>query len=408
MRLALGLLLLCSVLFLIAFVVLSPAASDNSAVVLADQHFALDLYAQLDREQPGKNLFFSPSSVSLALAMTAAGARGETETEMTKVLHFDGGPAKAHAYYRQLLEQWNKSGQQRPYELRVANRLWAQRGYAIRSEFLTLTRRQYDAPMQLLDFAESEAARREINEWVEDRTNGKIKELLSPQDIDKWTRLVLTNAIYFKGKWAKQFNKTVTYDRDFTISAEQKVKVPLMQQTAAFGYVEEETFQALEMPYEGNELSMVVLLPRKTDGLPELEKSLSLDLVQSILAKLKTQKVITYIPRFKMTAGFELGSTLKAMGMKRAFSPDDADFTGIREEKGLYISRVIHKAFVEVNEEGTEAAAATAVLMKTGSAPGDRGPVLPEFRADHPFVFLIRDMKSGEILFLGRLVNPAG
>jgi serpin B len=323
-------------------------------------------------------------------------------------LHFDRGPAEAHAHYRQLLQRWNASGKERPYELRVANRLWGQRGEAIRPEFLKLTREQYDAPMELLDFAESEAARRKINGWVEDRTDGRIKELLSSQDINNFTRLVLTNAVYFKGKWARQFNAHCTHDEDFTISAKRKVKVPLMQQTAAFGYVEEDTFQAMEMSYEGNELSMVVLLPKKPDGLPQLEKSLSLDIVKSILSKLTTQKVSAYIPRFKMEAAFSLGPTLQAMGMKGAFSEDDADFTGIREEKGLYVSLVIHKAFVEVNEEGTEAAAATAVVMKTSDEPRDeRAPAIPEFRADHPFLFLIRDTKSGEILFMGRVVNPA-
>ena len=377
--------------------------SDNAAIVQGDNQFAVDLYAQLDREQPGKNLFFSPTSISLALAMTAAGARGSTQSEMAKVLHLDANLAQAHAHYHQLLKQWNAAGEKRPYQLRVANRLWGQKGYPIRPEFLTLTHQQYGAEMLLVDFAQAKAASGEINHWVEEQTNGKIKGLIPPGSLDASTRLVLTNAVYFKGDWVQQFDKKSTREEDFAVSAQRKVKVPLMQLKSKMGYVEEETFQVLEMPYAGRELSMVVLLPKEVDGLPKLEKAITVDKLASLMSKLRTVEIVTYMPKFKLETSFGLNSTLETMGMKRAFSRE-ADFSGIGSTDALYISAVIHKAYVDVNEEGTEAAAATGVVMR---AMAVRLPKpIPVFRADHPFLFLIRDTKAGSILFMGRLTNP--
>ena len=377
--------------------------SDNAAIVRGDNQFAVDLYAQLDREQPGKNLFFSPTSISLALAMTAAGARGPTQAEMAKVLHLDADLAQAHAHYHQLLEQWNAVGEKRAYQLRVANRLWGQKGYPIRPEFLALTRQQYGAEMLLVDFAQAEAASREINQWVEQQTNGKIKDLIPPGSLDALTRLVLTNAVYFKGDWVQPFDKQNTREEDFAVSAQEKVKVPLMHQQTKMGYAEEETFQVLELPYAGRELSMVVLLPKKVDGLPELEKAITVDKLASLMSKLHVREVNTYLPKFKLETSFGLNPTLEAMGMKRAFS-QEADFSGISSAEALYISAVLHKAYVDVNEEGTEAAAATGVVMRAMAAR--RPQPIPVFRADHPFLFLIRDTKAGSILFMGRLTNP--
>ncbi len=218
------------------------------------------------------------------------------------------------------------------------------------------------------------------------------------------TRLVLTNAVYFKGDWVKPFDKKATKEEDFAISAQDKVKVPLMHQKAELGYAEEDTLQLLEMPYAGRELSMVVLLPKKVDGLAELEKSISVDRLDSLLSKLRAREVVTYLPKFKMEASFGLKPTLETLGMKRAFSAE-ADFSGISEQKDLSISAVIHKAFVDVNEEGTEAAAATGIMMRATAARQTVQP--PVFRADHPFLFLIRETTTGSILFMGRLTNPA-
>ena len=322
MKIAIGLMLFC-----LAVVVRREAAGQSpkpsandppvqaNNIVQANNQFALDLYGRLDGEQPGKNLFFSPTSISLALTMTAGGARGQTLAEMAKTLRLDEDLTQAHARYRELLDRWNASGQQRAYQLRVANRLWGQKGYAIQPEFLALTRQDYGAEMTLLDFAQPEPARREINQWVEKQTNDKIKDLIPAGAIDDRTRLVLTNAVYFKGDWAKQFDKKATREEDFAVSAHEKIKTPLMQQKAAFGYAEDETLQALEMPYAGGDLSMVVLLPKKLDGLPELEKTLSADRLAAVLLKLHNREVQAYMPKFKMEAAFDLKKTLESLGM---------------------------------------------------------------------------------------------
>jgi serpin B len=406
MKTALALLPLCLVF---AMSRETPAAqtgsSGNAADGRGDNQFAMDLYAQLERQQPDKNLFFSPTSISLALAMTAAGARGPTLAEMAKVLHLDQDLAQAHAHYHQLLEQWNAVDPKRAYRLRVANRLWGQKGYPIRPEFLALTRQQYGAEMLLVDFAqaEGEAARAEINQWVQQQTNDTIKDLIPKGVLNALIRLVLTNAVYFKGDWLKPFDKKNTRDEDFIISASRKVKAPLMHQTATLGYADAETLQVLDMPYAGSELSMVVLLPKKADGLAELEKTISVARLAELLSKLGLHRVSTYMPRFKMEAAFSLNETLEALGMRRAFS-GDADFSGISSAETLYISAVLHKAYVDVNEQGTEAAAATAVVIRAMAARLS-APV-PVFRADHPFLFLIRDTRSGNILFVGRLTSP--
>jgi serpin B len=381
-----------------------PAAGQAPAVVQADNQFALDLYGQLNKEQPGKNLFFSPVSISIALGMTTAGARGQTETEMAQVLHLTCILPQAHAEYQMLLGRWNAQGKDRGYQLRVANRLWGKKDFHFLAEYLKLTRQQYGAELALVDFkGQTEAARKEINGWIEKQTADKIKNLLAPGVLDPMTRLVLTNAIYFKGDWASQFKKDQTRDEDFTVSADKKVKVPLMRQTQTYPYAEDAALQALELPYKGNELSMLVLLPKKPDGLAAVESSLSAQQSAALRARLGARKVNAYLPKFKLETTFSLNDTLTALGMKTPFT-DAADFSGMDGEKNLYISAVIHKAFVDVNEEGTEAAAATAVVMRKKSERIERPPVV--FRADHPFVFMICDKRDGSILFLGRMASP--
>jgi serpin B len=397
MRVCFGLLLVS----LGAFMSRETSAAESKP---SENQFALEMYAQLDREWPGRNLFFSPTSVSLALAMTAAGARGPTQAEMAKVLDLDADLAQAHAHCRRLLEQCSAVGQTRAYQLRVANRLWGQKGHPIRPEFLALTREFYGAEMLLLDFAQAEAASREINQWVAQQTNDKIKGLVPPGALDALTRLVLTNAVYFKGDWVAPFEKRSTRDEDFSVSAQQKVQVPLMRQKATFDYAEEDTLQVLELPYKGQELSMVLLLPKEVDGLPALEKSLTADKLAGLLSRLRSVELMAFIPRFKMETSFGLNPTLEAMGMKRAFHAQ-ADFSGISSGEGLHISAVIHKAYLDVNEQGTEAAAATGVMMKIMAARRPLVPI-PVFRADRPFLFAIRDTTNGSVLFMGRLTNP--
>jgi serpin B len=374
--------------------------TDKDAVVQGDNEFAWDLYAKL-RDREG-NLFFSPDSISTALAMTYAGARGETAKQMASTLHFTLAPERLHAAFQALIEERNGALKRRDYELRVANALWGQKGFGFLSEFVNLTTSHYGAGLREIDFIhDTELARRTINSWVERQTRDKIKELLKPGILDSDTRLVLTNAIYFKGDWDQQFKKELTGKEAFHIPADRAVEVPMMHQTHTFKYADGGAFQILEMPYKGKELSMVVLLPRKVDGLAELETAVTAGKLNQWLSRLRRQEVVLSMPKFKTTSEFRLRDTLSAMGMSLAFSPGAADLSGMNGQRNLFIGDVVHQAYVDVNEEGTEAAAATGVAVKLAAAP-----VQTEFRADHPFMFLIRDSRSGSTLFLGRVVNP--
>lgn len=373
---------------------------DLRSVARAENAFALELYARL-KGQDG-NLFFSPPSISTALAMTSAGARGDTEKQIAATLHFDLPPDRLHAAYGTLGEILNAANKN--YRLSMANRLWAAKGHPFRPEFLALTRDRYGAELAPLDFARAEEARRTINAWVEQQTNDRIKELVPPGVLDAMTRLVLTNAIFFKGNWADEFQKSATRDAPFRLAGGGEVRVPLMHQTDNFAYGETDGVQLLELPYAGGDLAMLVLLPREA-GPASLEAKLSAKAVEEWSSGMRGRKVDLYLPRFKTTAEFRLGRTLSAMGMPLAFS-DAADFSGMSSAEDLKISEVIHKAFVEVNEQGTEAAAATAVVIApTAARPvPEEPPVL--FRADHPFLFLIRDRRTETILFVGRVAEP--
>jgi serpin B len=379
-----------------------PLAADRKAVVDSDNAFAVALYGQL-RKQNG-NLFFSPESISTALAMAYAGARGETASQMAKTLHFTLPPAELHPVMGALLRELNAP--QENYQLSVANALWAQRGSTFLDDFLKLLKTDYGAGVNEVDFAGStEAARSTINQWVEQKTQDKIKDLLQPGSLRPDTRLVLTNAIYFKGNWLAQFDKAQTKDEDFHLSPAQTKKAPLMHREGSFRYFHGGSFQILEIPYKGNDLSMVILLPDEIGGLAALEQSLTVSNMQQWVQQLASvPKVIVTVPKFKLTQQFELGTTLGAMGMPVAFS-GNANFSGMTGKRDFSISDVIHKAYVDVNEEGTEAAAATAVTMRALAirVPEHAPPV---FRADHPFVFLIRDNRSESIPFMGRVTDP--
>jgi serpin B len=287
-------------------------------------------------------------------------------------------------------------------KLSIANSLWPQKGYAFLPDYLDLCKKNYGTTITPLDYAKAtEPARKTINTWVEDKTNKKITNLIGPGVLNESTRLVLVNAIYFKGDWSSQFKAEATQKQPFHLSAGKTVESPLMHQEREFGYRENDELQVLELPYAGNDLSMIVLLPRKANGLADLEAKLTVQNLAAWTGKLHRQKVEVFLPKFKMTSQFSLNDKLTVLGMTDAFT-DKADFSGMNGNNNLYISAVIHKAFVEVNEQGTEAAAATAVVMATKSMPQPA----PVFRADHPFLFLIRDNASGSILFLGRIVDP--
>ena len=384
------------ILTTVLIVTAAPAARSEEVnpLVKGNNAFACDLYAKL-RANKG-NLIFSPYSVSTALAMTYAGARGETAEQMQKTLHFLLGQEGLHEAFRTLASQLKpKEG-----ELTIANRLWGQQGYQFLDTFLKLTESAYGAKLAQLDFAgATEEARKTINTWVEEQTRDKIKELLPKGLLDPLTTLVLTNAIYFKGKWASPFKKERTNDAPFTLLDGTKVTVPMMRQSGAFAVNRTKKLHVLEIPYAGKALSMVILLPTAADGLAALERALTASRLAEWLPKRKPSTVNISLPRFKIATPVNLTKTLAEMGMPLAFS-GGADFSGMTGKRDLFIGNVVHKAFVEVNEEGTEAAAATAVLMKRAAMP-------PSFTADHPFLFLIRDKRSGSILFMGRVLNPA-
>jgi serine protease inhibitor len=380
--------------------------SNSTLITEGNNKFALELYQKL-QSQPG-NLFLSPYSISTALAMTYAGARGETESQMAKTLQFPTptiSKEQFHNTFSNIVRQLNQAGEKGGYELVVTNALWGQKDCKFLPEYLTLVKTNYAGNLQQVDFAkQTEEARKTINAWVENQTKNKIKELIKPKPeiITNMTRLVLTNTIYFKGKWAEQFKPEQTKDRPFTLLDGQKINVQMMNQTGKFGYTETNDVQLLEMPYVNNDLSMVILLPKKLDGVKEVEKELTIDNLTNWLAGLSKQEIQVFIPRFKLTCEFELSKILDAMGMPDAFS-EKADFSGMTGDLSLFIKAVVHKAYVDVNEEGTEAAAATGVVLSRKSIPAPP----PVFRADHPFIFLIRDNHTGSILFMGRVANPA-
>lgn len=371
---------------------------DLQSVVESSNSFALDLYDTV-RGQEG-NLFLSPFSISTALAMTYAGAAGVTEAEMAEVLHFQLPNERLHPAFGTLVESLDRGSELGGYELNVANALWPQTGFQLLESFLSIPKNYYDAMLEELNYArDTEAARLRINAWVEEKTKEKIKDLLQKGDLDKLTALVLTNAIYFNGRWASQFDPKQTEPGPFTLASGDEVEVPMMHQTATFGYARLENLALLQMPYEGGDLSIITLLPDDADGVSDLEDMLTARNLTTWMEKIRDVKVITTIPKFKMTWRFDLASALSGMGMPSAFA--GADFSKMTGKTDLVISKVIHQAFVDVHEEGTEAAAATAVVMKKLSTGAP-----PRFTADHPFLFLIQDNVTGAILFMGRVLDP--
>jgi serpin B len=378
-------------------------------LVQGNSALALDLYARL--KGGDGNLFFSPYSISCALAMTYAGAQNETAEQMAKALHFTLPPGELHPAFHTLISELNSrnaapsAGKPAgPVQLLTANALWAQAGERILSDFQKRIEINYQGGLYRVDFRQAPAdALQTINHWVEEHTGNKIKDLLKAKHIDSQTMLVLTNAIYFKGLWATPFVERATAPADFQVPDQDPVRVPMMNLTERFRYLDEKTFQALELPYQGNSLAMVILLPKAKDGLAALEDSLSYEMLDGWLKKLSSRRVDVSVPRFKLTAELELKDPLSALGMPVAFVAGKADFAGMTGTRDFAISAVVHKAYVEVEEKGTEAAAATGVVMTRSRIATSPTAV---FRADHPFCFLIRDTRTGSILFLGRLMRP--
>ena len=381
------------------------ATSDHEAAAKAVNAFAIDLYKQI--RKPEGNLFFSPYSVSMCLAMAYTGPHEETASQMANALHFDSDQASLNKSFRSLNAQILAAGQGKAAELNVANALWAAKSFVFQEEFLEFVRLNYGGGLRQLDFLNHpDPARKTINDWVEEQTKDKIKDLVPPGAVSSDTRLVLTNAIYFKGFWEARFKKEVTRDAPFLLLDGTDVQVLLMHNWASFGYAEETGLQVLEMPYKDGELAMVVLLPSKEKRLEDFEQSMTLDKLAEWIGNLRMQTVEVYLPRFKLTSAIQLRTALARLGMPGTVSLRDVDFSGMTGKKDLFIDEGFHKAFLEVNEERTEAAAATGFSFQmTGEAPLVR-PRIPTFRADHPFLFLIRHKPSNCILFFGRVTDP--
>lgn len=388
----------------------SAASSAQRALAASVNQLSVALYGQLRGAQG--NLVVSPASLAMALMMTWGGARGDTAAEMAAVLHLGEDTDAVLAAAGALLAVWNDPGRTR-YTLRVANRLFGEQTYTFQPEFLTRTERLFGAPLEALDFQkQAEAGRARINGWVEDQTEEKIKDLIPPGGVDDQTRLALVNAIYLLADWELPFESRNTRPAPFYLAGGASKEVQTMFQVEAFRYHKADGVAVLEMPYVGGDLAMFLVLPDTRDGLPAVEEALDASKLSAWFTAAKHQRVRVWLPRFTIdpTEPMRLSEPLIALGMARAFDRVRADFTGIADpphpDDRLFISQVFHKAFIKVNEQGTEAAAASAVVMaRAGSAPPAAPP--PEFRADHPFLFFLQDSRSGMILFAGRVVDPA-
>nr|XP_032648309.1 serpin B10-like isoform X1 [Chelonoidis abingdonii] len=399
--------------------------------------FTLDLFKKLNESFKGQNIFFSPWSISSALAMTYVGAKGNTAMQMAEVLHFKkstgtgggclqvtrtsrGRPKKRklvsedskaediHSEFQALISSINKP--QNSYLLKTANRLYEEQTFQFHSEYVEFVKNYYNAEPQAVNFrTAAEQARKEINSWVENQTEGKIQNLLPRGALDPNTVLVLVNAIYFKGKWEKRFLNENTSENPFRLSKTKTKPVQMMFLKDKFPicYLETMKVKIAELPYVNNDLSMLILLPDdiedKSTGLEQLERELTYEKLSKWTSPemMKTSEVELFLPRIKLEESYNLKSTLSSMGMKDAFIPDQADFTGMSDNNNLYLSKVFHKSFVEVNEEGTEAAGGSAVVVAVRTSLNS-----VRFKADHPFLFFIRHNKTNSILFFGRFCSP--
>jgi serpin B len=384
-----------------------PAPSELGTLARSNNAFGLDLYAKI-RAQKG-NLAMSPVSLSTVLSLTWAGAKGETAAQMKKVLHADGTPEQAVDVAGKLASSLRDPSKK--VTVRIANRLFGEKSYAFEQAYLDRAKAAFGAPIEGIDFrGAAEAGRQHINAWIAGETENRIKDLLPPRAVDRETRLVLTNAVYFKGDWAAPFEKDRTFDAPFHPTPGATKKVPTMHAQTHFAYAATDGVKLLDMPYQGGELSMLLVLPDA--DVDALEQRLTPALLDTWTGALKFTQVDVALPRFEIdpAASTPLADTLKALGMPLAFERFKADLTGIANPKSpedrLYISAVFHKAFVKLDEKGTEAAAASAVVA-TREGAAARPEMPPEFHADRPFLFFLRDLKTNLVLFMGRVADPS-
>jgi len=381
--------------------------SDLATLVAGNNTFAVNLYEAL-HFQDG-NLVFSPYSISLALAMTYAGARGETESQMAQAMQFTLPQEKLHPAFNALDLALANEGKAlgnngQPMQLNIANAIWAEQKYTFQQAFLDLIEKNYGAAIQLADFVKNfDPVRGQINSWVSNQTKDKINDLLPPGSVDSNTRMVLVNAIYFKADWDTQFDPNNTQDAQFTLLDGSQSQVKMMNNNdLTLNYIKGNGYQAVELPYNGNTAAMDIILP-DAGNFQNFESTLDAQNLNNIFNSLQSTLIALSLPKFTFTTDFSLGDQLKSLGMTDAFDGNKADFSGMTGNHELSISDVIHKAFVAVDEKGTEAAAATAPIMAGMSSPMQKVLLV----IDHPFIFIIRDLKSGQILFMGRVLNPA-
>ena len=383
-------------------------SGDLSELVEGNTAFAFDLYRVLAEQHEGENLFYSPYSISLALAMAYAGARGETEEQMAHALRFTLPDDRLHPAFNGLdqglaqRDEGARGEHKQGFRLNIANAIWGQESYAFLDTFLDTLAVNYGAGLRMLDFARaSEESRVIINDWISQQTEGRIENLIPQGTIGPLTRLVLTNAVYFKAPWAHPFREAMTEPGAFTLLDGSQVVVPMMRQAESLGYADGEGYQAVELPYDGREMSMVIILPER-DRFDEFESSLDGNRIQEIVSDLTGRQVALRMPTFEFDSRFELSQALGELGMPAAFS-SAADFSGMTGTKDVFISEVLHKAFVSVDEEGTEAAAATAAMIVEGSEMPVESVAVD---VDHPFILVIRHIETGTVLFVGRVLDP--
>jgi serpin B len=379
------------------------SSADIASLSNCNTAFAMDIYKKVTGN--ADNVFFSPYSISIALAMTWGGARNQTEQDMASVLHFPFPQAQLHAAFNALDLALVRHARTSGFELHVVNQLWGEKTCTFLPDYLKLVSVDYGAAMRLLDFiGNPEPSRVVINTWVADSTNQRITDLIPAGIIDAITRLVLTNAIYFKAQWADTFISSDTRDNIFYRSDADSLSTKFMQREGTYYYDSNADFQAMELPYKGNETSMIIILPAP-GKMAQVESNLSPGFYTSLSASLQPTNVSVYVPKYKFTTeSLKLSEILMSLGMSVAFN-ENADFSGIDGTRNLYIGEVIHKAFVAVDENGTEAAAATAVIIKYRSSAIKKP--LPVFIANRPFIFLIRDVQTNAVLFIGKLNDPS-
>jgi len=420
--LAVSLVTAVAVLFIFPYQSNQPPKADDigstqqgmQEVINANNQFAFDLYSKLDKSEQ-VNIFYSPYSISAALAMTYEGAKGQTADEIKSVFHFPESSIlrpNFAAIYNEINEENNA------YQLRTGNALWVQQGYPLLQDYTDTVENYYGGKAANLNFInENEKSRQTINSFIEEQTNNKIKDLIPQGSLDPLTRLVLTNAIYFKGTWEWEFDKSDTNEQDFKVTPTNIVKTQIMYMKpdkAKFNYADIRELQILELPYKGEKISMLILLPKQGEDYDfetgeKIVSDYTLEDIEFSAKKLneyksqmkETKLDAIYLPKFEFDTKYTLNENLKTLGMPTAFDFEKADFSGMTQAEKLYISEVIHQAYVKVDEQGTEAAAATAVMMGTAAA-------MPRnvFRADHPFIFIIQEKETGNILFIGRVTNP--